>query len=121
MSLEKITSIQASRTVMEGRDKPGVMAFGPYLIPPSDGRYQVVFRTSSKGTEVSNGRVYALLHVQGGPHLVLGEQETPTGANQEVKMLFDVAVGSALGHMEFQTLFTGKGELTLHEVELSRD
>ena len=121
MSLEKITSIEESRTVMEGRDKPGVMAFGPYLIPPSDGQYQVVFRTSSKGTEVSNGRVYVLLHMQGGPHLVLGEQETRCGANQEVTMVFDVAVGSALGHMEFQTLFTGKGELTLHEVELSRD
>ena len=121
MSLQKITSIEMTRTVMEGRDKPGVMAFGPYLIPPSDGRYHVVFRTSSKGTEVSNGRVYALLHMQGGPHFVLGEKETPTGANQEVKMEFDVAVGNALGHMEFQTVFSGHGELTLHEVELSRD
>ena len=121
MSLKKCSSLEESRTAVEGLDKPGVMAFGPYLIPPGDGHYQVVFRTSSKGTEVSNGRVYALLHIQGGPHLVLGEQETPTGANQELKMEFEVATGNVLSQMEFQTVFSGQGELTLHEVELSRD
>lgn len=121
LSLRKDLPFQKERTAVEGVDQVAPMAFGPLLPPPGDGHYKVVFRTSSKGVETSNGHVYAILHEQGKGATILGVKPIPPGENQEVELEFDLVSVNRLGQLDFQTVFQGKGELTLHEMEVSRD
>jgi hypothetical protein len=114
------TSLTLDRTAVEGIHPEGFLTFGPYLRVHGH-RYRVIVKTSSTASSDSNGFLNVALNKPGanpGVSQDFPEIAVPPGMNQVTESVVTIPTECQDWLLECRLRFTGKGRLTLHELQV---